>query len=172
MRWMTAAMMGAAMAAGTMAMGQQSPSSTVAAAVLPNKPAQLDSAAMLRERGRALLAKAAKSADGSASEVLNRYNGYYTLLVARVRSGTMEQHAEYDDFFFVLDGELTEYVGGQVGASHEIAPGELRGDMTGGTAYRVAPGETMHISAGLPHRTTVPAGKTVVYYVIKESVKR
>jgi mannose-6-phosphate isomerase-like protein (cupin superfamily) len=155
------------------AVGQTAKSSNSAPPVFTNKPGQADGSQMLAERGQKLLARAAKSPDGSASEVLNRYNGYYTMLVARVRSGLVEQHAEYEDFFFVLQGELTEVVGGKVGAVKEISPGELRANtMTGGTPNRLQLGEVMHIAAGVPHQTTVPPGKTVFYYVIKEAVKK
>jgi mannose-6-phosphate isomerase-like protein (cupin superfamily) len=173
MRWILALTMGAAMSAATLAMGQSSPGSNAAPAAFPNLPGQADLSATLAERGKKLLARAATSADGSASEVLNRYPGYYTMLVARVRSGQVEQHAGYEDFFFVLDGELTEIVGGKTGAMKEVSPGESRASaMEGGNPSRLRLGDVMHIAVNVPHQTTVPAGKTVVYYVIKVGVKK
>ncbi len=170
MRWMMSMVMLAAVTAGA-----QAPAAPAKAPVMTNKAAQEDTQAMLLERGKVLLAKAATSADGSSSEVLNQYAGYYTMLVARTRSGIVEIHANVDDFFFVLDGELTEIAGGKTPAdAKEISPGEMRAaKMNGGEPHVLRKGgDVMHIAANTPHITTVPAGKTVIYYVIKVGVRK
>jgi hypothetical protein len=170
MGWMTGVVMMAAMTVAA-----QAQTAPAVKPVMTNKPWQEDTQAMLLERGKTLLAKAAKSADGSASEMLNQYAGYYTLLVARTRSGIVEVHANYDDLFFVLDGELTEVAGGTMPAdAKEISPGEMRAaKMNGGTPNLLRKGgDIIHIAANTPHITTIPAGKTVVYYVIKVGVRK
>ncbi len=168
MRWMTVVTMAVAMAATTAGMGQAAQSSNTAPPAMPNVAGQEDSMAMLMEHGKKVLAKAAASADGSATEVLNRYPGYYTMLVARVKSGQVEVHTGYDDFFFIVDGELTETVGGKAEMKPIATPGELRAAaMMGGTPHVLRKGDIMHVQADALHWTTLQPGKTVIYYVIK-----
>jgi len=168
MRWMMSLVVMAVMTGGAQAQKAAAPVMPATVPVMTNKPAQEDTDAMLLARGKVLLVKAATSADGSASEVLNQYAGYYTMLATRTRSGVVELHKSFDDFLIILDGELTETVGGTMENAKEIAPGEVRApSMTGGTPHVMHKGDVLHIAANLTHQAAVPAGKTVIYYVIK-----
>jgi mannose-6-phosphate isomerase-like protein (cupin superfamily) len=124
-------------------------------------PAQLlDRAKHLRE--------AAAHGDGSASEVLERYPRHYTMLAFRNRSGLGEEHWNYADVFYILDGSATVVTGGELVDAKTTAPGELRGSsVNGGSRQEVKAGDIVHIPSGTPHQMLLPQGATVTYFVLK-----
>ena len=72
------------------------------------------------------------------------------------------------DFFFVQSGTATLVFGGEVPGAKTTAPHELRGAaVKGGQRKTLAPGDVVHIPAGVPHQLLVPAGKEFTYFVIK-----
>jgi mannose-6-phosphate isomerase-like protein (cupin superfamily) len=128
--------------------------------------------AELQAQAKTLLAKAKASPEGLASAELATYSGHKTLIYARVKSGGGEMHRDWNDVFFVLDGEASEYTGGTVLDGKEISPGELRGAKTeGGTPNPLSKGDVLHIAPGVAHQMIVAPGKMVVYYAVKVAAK-
>ena len=121
----------------------------------------------LAERGKALLEQA-KAGSGSAGITLAHYNGHYTMLTARSKSGGGELHKHFADFLIVLDGEGTELTGGTMVDAKELPGGEVHGTgLEGATPHALHKGDVIHIPAGTPHQAVEAPGQTIVIYVIK-----
>ncbi|MDE3187213.1 MAG: hypothetical protein KGM96_06780 [Acidobacteriota bacterium] len=131
--------------------------------------AKLDhwSSAQLMERAQHLRQLAAKGA-GVASETLEKYPGHYTMLAFRDRTGGAEEHQNFADIFYILDGRATLLTGGEVVDSKTGTPGEIRGtSVKGGSAQELRTGDVVHIPAGMPHQMLLPQGGTITYFVVK-----
>lgn len=104
------------------------------------------------------------------SEQLKQYKGHYTMLAHREATGSSEVHEHEADIFVIEDGEGTLITGGKLVNSHVEKPGELRGtSVSGGEKVHYAPGDIIHIPAGVAHQLLVEKGKTVTYFVVKVS---
>ncbi len=58
--------------------------------------------------------------------------------------------------------------GGKVEGGRTTGPGEIRGGkIVGGKTQKLAPGDVIVIPAGVPHQTTVPAGKSWTVFIVK-----
>jgi mannose-6-phosphate isomerase-like protein (cupin superfamily) len=102
------------------------------------------------------------------SEPLKQYKGHYTMLAHREATGSSEVHEHEADLFVIEDGEGTLITGGTLVNSHVEKPGELRGtSIAGGERIHYAPGDIIHIPAGVPHQLLVEKGKQVTYFVMK-----
>jgi mannose-6-phosphate isomerase-like protein (cupin superfamily) len=102
------------------------------------------------------------------SEQLKKYRGHYTMLAYREATGSSEVHEHEADIFVIQDGEGTLLTGGKLVNSHVEKPGELRGtSVAGAEKVHYAPGDIIHIAAGVPHQLLVDKGKTVTYFVVK-----
>jgi mannose-6-phosphate isomerase-like protein (cupin superfamily) len=121
----------------------------------------------LAEQGKALLDKA-KAGTGSAGITLANYNGHYTMLTARTKSGGAEMHGKFADFLIVVDGEGTELTGGTIVDRREKPNGEVGGTrLEGATAHALHKGDVIHIPAGTPHQAIEAPGQSITIYVIK-----
>lgn len=121
----------------------------------------------LAEQGNALLEKA-RAGNGSAGITLANYNGHYTMLTARTKSGGGELHKHFADFLFVIDGEGTELTGGTMVNARELPGGEVHGtSLDGATPHTLHKGDVIHIPAGTPHQAIEAPGQTITIYVIK-----
>ena len=132
------------------------------AAVLDHlsSPVVLERAAYLRELARA--------GDGSASEVLKEYPQHAIHLLFRSRDGVAEQHENFADLFFVLQGRAALVTGGAIADAKTVAPGEVRGSaVVGGNRQELRVGDMAHVPAGLPHQMVVSGDVSVVCIVLK-----
>ena len=121
----------------------------------------------LAEQGKALLEQA-KAGSGSAGITLAHYNGHYTMLTARSKSGGGELHKRFADFLIVVDGEGTELTGGTMVDAKELPGGEVHGtELEGATPHALHKGDVIHIPAGTPHQAIEAPGQTIIIYVIK-----
>lgn len=121
----------------------------------------------LTHQAQALLQKA-ESGSGSAGIVLSRYDGHYTMLTARTKSGGAEYHGNFSDFLIVLDGEGTELTGGTIVDRKEGANGEVHGTrLDGATPHDLHKGDVIHIPYGTPHQAIEAPGQHIIIYVIK-----
>ena len=103
-----------------------------------------------------------------AFEQLASFGNHLTMLAHREGDGSVEIHETQVDFFFVQSGTATLVYGGEVPGAKTTAPHELRGAaVKGGQRKTLAPGDIVHIPAGVPHQLLVPAGKEFTYFVIK-----
>lgn len=126
------------------------------------------SAEKLMAEGRKALAAARTSPDGLKFTILQKDPNHYAEVVGRVKTGGAEVHADWDDIILMLDGQASELTGGTVIDGKDTGNGEVRGArVDGGTPNVLHKGDLLQVPAGLPHQMIVPAGKTVIYYVIK-----
>lgn len=103
-----------------------------------------------------------------AFEQLASFGNHLTMLAHREGDGSAEIHETQVDFFFVQSGTATLVFGGEVPGAKTTAPHELRGAaVKGGQRKTLAPGDVVHIPAGVPHQLLIPAGKQFTYFVIK-----
>lgn len=122
---------------------------------------------ILLERA-AYLRKLAAAGDGSASEVIKEYPQHAIHLLFRGRSGIAEQHENFADLFFVLEGRAALITGGTVADPKTIAPGEVRGsEIVGGVRQELRAGDMAHVPAGLPHQMIVSGDASVTCIVLK-----
>ena len=78
-----------------------------------------------------------------------------------------ELHREADDVYYVLEGEGTVYLGGEIEDAEENAPGEIVGKrLIGASATTVTPGDIVSIPRCTPHMMGCPGGE-VKYLVMK-----
>ena len=136
----------------------------------PAAPATVNvySPQQLAERAVKLRAQADQSATGSASEVLERYPGHFTMLGFRDRSGGAEFHKNYADIDVVLDGSCTLITGGTMVDAKDTGHGEMRAaKIEGGTEVVLHKGDIVHVPASTPHQMMIPPGGSITYFVIK-----
>ena len=132
--------------------------------VTPPEVLNLDA---LAAQGEELLAKA-RAGNGSAAITLSNYQGHYTMLTARTKSGGGELHGHYADFLFVIAGEGTELTGGTMLNPKDLPDGEVRGTgLEGATPHVLHKGDVIHIPAGTPHQAIEAPGQTITIYVVK-----
>jgi uncharacterized RmlC-like cupin family protein len=123
--------------------------------------------AVLLERA-AYLRKLAAAGDGSASEVLKEYPQHAVHLLYRSRSGIAEQHENFADLFYVLEGRAGLVTGGTVADAKTIGPGETRGSsVQGGVRQELRAGDLAHVPAGLPHQMVVSGDSSITCVVLK-----
>jgi len=102
------------------------------------------------------------------SEPLKHYKGHYSMVAHRESTGSSEVHEHEADIFVIEDGEGTLITGGKLVNSRVESPGELRGtSIRGGDKMHFAPGDVVHIPAGVAHQMLVEKGKPVTYFVVK-----
>jgi mannose-6-phosphate isomerase-like protein (cupin superfamily) len=115
----------------------------------------------------ATMAPQAKTPTGSTA-MLGDYKTHSIRLVARTTSGGAEVHNHFDDVIVVTEGSATIITGGSVVNPHDEADGEIRGQsVKDGQSQAVSVGDVIHIPAGTPHQTVVPAGKEYSAMVVK-----
>ncbi len=86
----------------------------------------------------------------------------------RDKNGVVEVHEKLVDVFAVQSGEATLVVGGEVVGPRTTGPGEIQGDsIKGGVSKKVAAGDVIHITAGVPHQFFLDQGKQITYFVVK-----
>lgn len=130
------------------------------------------SAEAMAAQTKTLLEEARKSDTGIAAAMLEKYPTHSAMLVARAKTGVVEVHANWDDVFFVLEGEATEMTGGTVVDAKTTPDGETKGSrLEGGTATPVRKGDVVHIAAGTPHWMVLAPGTTCAYYIEKVAAK-
>jgi len=131
------------------------------------------SAEAMAAQAKTMMETARTSATGVVGVTLEKYPGSYTMLTVRAKSGGAEVHANWDDYFFVIDGAGTVMTGGTAVDAKVGEDGETRGTrVEGGTPTPMRKGDVIHISAKVPHQVVLAPGETVSYYVIKVAVPK
>jgi mannose-6-phosphate isomerase-like protein (cupin superfamily) len=116
-------------------------------------------------------AQAAKlDANKAAADRVATWGNHGLLLVRREGDGAAETHLTQVDMITVVSGEGTLVVGGTMVDGKTTAPNEIRGkSINGGVRKAMAPGDVIHIPAGIPHQMLVP--KSLVIQVVKIDTK-
>jgi mannose-6-phosphate isomerase-like protein (cupin superfamily) len=85
----------------------------------------------------------------------------------RDKGGQVEVHDKETDVLYIVDGEATFVMGGQMVGGKVTAPGQWLGtDITGGETHKIGKNDVFVIPAGVPHWfKEVP--KSVNYFVVK-----
>lgn len=138
-------------------------------AVAQSNGADIYSAADLAARGAQLQAKAMTAPNGQAGGKLETYPpNDFTMFTYRSQNGVVEQHANYDDIFVVVDGDATLVTGGTAQGMHPTGKGEMQGTaIVGGKSTKIAKGDIMHISINVPHQLFIEKGHHFTYFVVK-----
>jgi mannose-6-phosphate isomerase-like protein (cupin superfamily) len=132
------------------------------------QPASYGSAASLEAKAEELLAQAKAAPSGNASETLEKFDNYYTMLSVRVKSGGAEYHHHWSDIFVVIKGEGTMLTGGTIPDMTLKKEGEYVGTkIIGGTRQVLKAGDTFTIPPRTPHQAFVDPSQPFIYYVIK-----
>lgn len=140
----------------------------VATAVLAADP---DGFAMYKASEIQSRLKAAKLDEYKAgADRVATWGNHGLLLVRREGDGAAETHNTQVDVITVISGEGTLVVGGTMVDGKTTAPNEIRGkSITGGSRHAMAPGDVIHVPAGVPHQMLVP--KELLIEVVKVDVK-
>jgi mannose-6-phosphate isomerase-like protein (cupin superfamily) len=103
-----------------------------------------------------------------ANEQLGSYGKHSLMMIHREGSGEAEIHESVVDIFVVQSGGATLLVGGTVIGGKSTGPGEIRGsEIKGAEKQQLAPGDIVHIPAGLPHQVIVEKGRQLTYVIVK-----
>jgi hypothetical protein len=82
----------------------------------------------------------------------------------------VEIHPTLAEQIFIVDGEGTLQVGGNVVDDKQVSPTERRGtSVTGSVAYMLTPHSLVDIPAGMPRWIVVPTGGHLSYLSFKEA---
>ena len=99
--------------------------------------------------------------------LLNHKNAQSNITI-REKNGQAEQHADWEDHIFVLDGEANLTLGGTVEKPKTTGPGETRGEsIKGGKTFALHPQDYIYVPVNTPHQMTVAPGKSIRYAVVK-----
>jgi quercetin dioxygenase-like cupin family protein len=81
-----------------------------------------------------------------------------------------EQHNNYADLYYIVDGEVLHHTGGTLESGTERVPGSGEfggGKINGAKVVRLSAGDIASSAAGVPHWWEVEPGKTVTYMTVK-----
>jgi mannose-6-phosphate isomerase-like protein (cupin superfamily) len=81
--------------------------------------------------------------------------------------GTRIEHARDTDIMYVVEGNATVVIDGEMVNSRYTAPGEIRADsIKDGVTHKLSPGDVLVIPKGWPHQF-VKVSNPFLYYVVK-----
>lgn len=103
-----------------------------------------------------------------ALESLGNFGNHRANRIQRERSGEAEIHQRAHDLLVIQSGEATLVTGGRVPGAKTTTPGELRGpSIEGGQQQKLAPGDVVHVPAGVPHQILLAPGAHLTYFAMK-----
>lgn len=110
----------------------------------------------------------ADSSSGTATEILQKFPNYYTMLVYRNKSGQVELHQTFVDIMMIVDGHGTLVSGGRANGMKTTAPNEMRGkEISGGSSVVLQKGVVVRVPPNTPHQVLVRPGDSITYFVVK-----
>jgi mannose-6-phosphate isomerase-like protein (cupin superfamily) len=106
------------------------------------------------------------------SERLADFGNHNARMTFRDNDGEVEVHDNWTDIIVVESGEATLMIGGTPVNPKGTAAGEWRAATAMGAEKRlIAPGDILHIPAGMAHQFLVAPGKKVTYFALKVPAK-
>jgi len=103
-----------------------------------------------------------------AAENLGDFGNHTAWLAHREADGEMEIHQKWTDLMFVVSGEATLLIGGNVVNARTTSPGEIRGTTSrGGEKKVIRQGDVVQVAAGVPHQFLIPAGRQITFFTMK-----
>src|SRR5579862_5130447 len=112
--------------------------------------------------------KAKLNKNRSAVDKILIAESYESMLNKKEGTGPPETHVHLAEFQFVLGGEGSMVLGGELKGAYATAPGEFLGDtIEGGKVQQERPGDMLYIPANMPHQTQVENGKHLDKLILK-----
>jgi mannose-6-phosphate isomerase-like protein (cupin superfamily) len=106
--------------------------------------------------------------DKSMKGALGDWGNHNASMNHREEDGMVEVHENQTDIMYIVSGEGTLVLGGKPVDLKQTAPGEFRApSSTGGETKQVAPGDMVHIPAGVPHWFKIAKGTQITYLTYK-----
>ena len=103
-----------------------------------------------------------------AAEQLANFGNQTAWLAHREADGLVEIHEDWSDLVFVVSGEASLRVGGEIERPYTESPRELRSTAArGGEISRLQAGDVINVPAGVPHQFLVPAGQQITFFTMK-----
>ena len=108
-----------------------------------------------------------------AAEQLGDFGNHTAWIAHREADGLAEVHQNWTDLMFVVSGNASLQVGGEIENPYVESPGELRGARArGGVTRRLREGDVVNVPAGMQHRFLVPVGQQVTFFTMKIAAAR
>lgn len=111
--------------------------------------------------------------DGTASLRLKDISGHPVVVVHREATAPAEFHETYSHLIYVISGEATLVVGGELSGKKTTTPDPIPGTVTlhadavtGGKSREVAAGDMIQIPPKAPHWFKVDSGKQITYLML------
>lgn len=103
-----------------------------------------------------------------AAEQLANFGNQTAWLAHREADGLAEIHQDWSDLMFIVSGEASLRVGGEIEGPYLESPGEVRGATgRGGDIKVMKPGDVVNVPAGVPHQFLVQPGKQITFFTMK-----
>jgi mannose-6-phosphate isomerase-like protein (cupin superfamily) len=103
-----------------------------------------------------------------AAERLGDFGNHQAWIAHREANGLAEIHENWSDLMFIVSGEATLVVGGEIDNRYIESPGEVRGSgVRGGTTRLLREGDIVNVPAGMQHRFLVRDGRQVTFFTMK-----
>ena len=109
---------------------------------------------------------------------LKDINGHPAVIVHREMTGSAEYHEKYGHLIYVISGEATVVVGGELSGQRRSVPDPLPGQMTinadsiiGGESKQITEGDIVQIPTKAPHSFKVDSGKLDLSRFLRQPVK-
>jgi mannose-6-phosphate isomerase-like protein (cupin superfamily) len=103
-----------------------------------------------------------------AADELGDYGNHTAWVAHREADGQAEIHENWADLMFVISGEATLLVGGNIVERKATSPGEVRGPaITNGRKRLMREGDVVQVPAGMPHQFLVTKGKEITFFTMK-----
>jgi mannose-6-phosphate isomerase-like protein (cupin superfamily) len=103
-----------------------------------------------------------------SAEGLHEAGTYQAWVAHREADGLAEIHEQWTDFMYVISGEATLLLGGEVVGAYTDSPGEIRGTgVRGGVTRVVRQGDVVNVPAGMQHRFLVGNGQQITFFTMK-----
>ena len=103
-----------------------------------------------------------------AAERLGDYGNHQAWVAHREGNGLAEIHENWADLMFIISGEATLVLGGEIENPYTESPGEVRGpEVRNGATRAVREGDVVNVPAGMPHRFMVRDGSQITFFTMK-----
>jgi len=103
-----------------------------------------------------------------AADQLADFGNHTAWVAHREADGLAEIHENWADLMFVVSGEATLLVGGEIVDGKPDSPGEIRGSTIRDGQRRVMrEGDVVQVPAGMPHQFLVAKEKQITFFTMK-----
>lgn len=141
---------------------------SVALSGRPFDAAEVEDAALMKKWSSMTLTDAQRSPAHAGVQPIGNYENHTVMLTTRTATGLAEQHRDWSDIFYVVEGKGAIVTGGRLVNAATIADGEQRAaGVEGGTSVALETGAVIHIDPGIAHQLVLKEGIPFTYFVVK-----